>query len=158
MELPLLPTLDRIDAAILYHLQRDARITNRDLAERVSLSQSPCLARVKRLEDAGYIKSFVALLDAERMGLLVNVFVNVRLESQSLTSIQQFEDHIQTIPEVMECYLMTGKSDFLLRIMTTSVRRLEHLIVERLSRIPGIRTVESSVAIKQVKYTTAIPT
>jgi Lrp/AsnC family transcriptional regulator, leucine-responsive regulatory protein len=150
--------LDRTDSAILYELQRDGRLTNKELADRVALSQSPCLARVKRLEEAGYIKSYVALLDTERLGLHVNVFVNIRLDSQSKDAIEQFEDHIKTIPEVMECYLMTGRADFLLRMMTDSVRGLEFLLVERLARIPGVRTVESSVAIKQVLYTTAVPT
>ena len=149
--------LDRIDRAILYQLQRDGRLSNRELAERVALSQSPCLARVKRLEEAGYIKSYVALVDSERLGLHVNMFVNVTLESQSQAAIERFENHVKTIPEVMECYLMTGRSDFLLRMVTADVRTLEFLLVERLSRIPGVRTVETSVAIKQVMYTTAVP-
>ena len=98
------------------------------------------------------------MVDTERMGLHVNVFVNVRLESQSKASIEKFESHITTIPEVMECYLMTGKSDYLLRVLAPDVRALEFLLVERLARIPGIANVESSVAIKQVLYTTAVPT
>ena len=150
-------TLDAIDWRLLEELQRDAGLTNVELARRVHLSPSPCLARVRALEDAGLIKARVTLLDAVRLGLTVSVFVSVSLERQVERALEHFERAIRDRPEVMECYLMTGDADYLLRVVVPDVQALEHFIVGFLSRIPGIGQIRSSFALKQVKYQTALP-
>lgn len=149
--------LDSIDWNILGRLQEDARIANVDLARKISLSPSPCLARVRALEEAGLIKRYVTLLDPLKVGLTVSVFIQVRLERQVERSLEIFERAIRDRPEVMECYLMTGESDYLLRVVVPDVQALERFIVDFLSRIPGIGNLQSSFALKQVKYQTALP-
>jgi len=149
--------LDAIDWRLLEELQRDAGLTNVELARRVHLSPSPCLARVRALEEAGLIKARVTLLDAVRLGLTVSVFVSVSLERQVERALEHFERAIRDRPEVMECYLMTGDADYLLRVVVPDVQALEHFIVGFLSRIPGIGQIRSSFALKQVKYQTALP-
>jgi Lrp/AsnC family transcriptional regulator, leucine-responsive regulatory protein len=149
--------LDSIDWNILAKLQEDARIANVELARTVNLSPSPCLARVRTLEQAGLIKRYVTLLDPLKLGLTVSVFIQVRLERQVERSLEVFERAIRDRPEVMECYLMTGESDYLLRVVVPDVQALERFIVDFLSRIPGIGNIQSSFALKQVKYQTALP-
>lgn len=149
--------LDDIDLKILRELQADARLTNVELASRVNLSPSPCLARVKALEHAGYIRQRVTLLDPARLGLHMNVFINVSLENQNSRSLEAFEREVTALPNVMECYLMSGDADYLLRVMVADMSDCQRLITEKLSRIPGIRSIRSSFALKQVLYTTAIP-
>jgi DNA-binding Lrp family transcriptional regulator len=149
--------LDAIDWSILDHLQDDARIANVDLARAVHLSPSPCLARLRRLEDSGYIRRHVTLLDPVKLGLTVSVFIQVRLEKQVEQSLESFERAVLDRPEVMECYLMTGTSDYLLRVVVPDVPAFERFIVDFLSRIPGIGNIQSSFALKQVKYKTALP-
>ena len=150
-------TLDAIDLKILARLQDDARQSNVELARAVHLSPSPCLARVRQLEQAGLIKRYVTLLDALALGLTVSVFIQVRLERQVESALEVFEREIATRPEVMECYLMTGDSDYLLRVVVSDVQALERFIVDFLSRIPGVGNIKSSFALKQVKYKTALP-
>lgn len=150
-------TLDPTDLRILARLQDDARLSNVDLARAVDLSPSPCLARVRRLEEAGFISRYVTLLDPIRMGLTVSVFIQVRLEKQVERSLETFERAMQERPEVMECYLMTGTSDYLLRVVVADIPALERFIVEFLSKVPGIGNIQSSFALKQVKYQTALP-
>lgn len=149
--------LDAKDWEILAHLQRNARIANVDLARAVHLSPSPCLARVRRLEAAGFIDRYVTLLDPRKLGLTVSVFIRVRLERQIEKSLETFERAILARPEVMECYLMTGESDYLLRVVVQDIPALERFILEVLSRIPGVGNIQSSFALKQVKYQTALP-
>jgi Lrp/AsnC family leucine-responsive transcriptional regulator len=149
--------LDRIDIAILHRLQEEARLSNVELARKVHLSPSPCLARVRRLEETGVIGSYVALLDPLAVGLTVSVFIQVRLERQVERALEMFEKAISARPEVMECYLMTGDSDYLLRVVVPDVPALERFIVDFLSRVPGIGNIKSSFALKQVKYKTALP-
>ncbi len=149
--------LDSIDMRILARLQDDARLSNVDLARAVHLSPSPCLARVRRLEQAGLIRRYVSLLDPVRLGLTVSVFIQVRLERQVESALEVFEREIAARPEVMECYLMTGDSDYLLRVLVADVQALERFIVDFLSRIPGVGNIKSSFALKQVKYKTALP-
>ena len=149
--------LDQIDLAILQQLQVDARISNVDLASAVHLSPSPCLARVRRLEAAGVINRYVALLDPLELGLAVSVFIQVRLEKQVERALAVFEKAISERPEVMECYLMTGEADYLLRVVVQDVASLQHFIVNFLSRVPGVDNIKSSFALKQVKYKTALP-
>ena len=149
--------LDRYDRAILKLLQEDARITNTSLAEKVSLSESACLRRVKALEESGVIESYTAVLNQQKAGYPVNVFVNITLDRQAQPGLEAFETAVRKIPEVMECYLMTGDSDYLVRVVVPHVQALERFIVERLSKTPGVANIRSSFALKQVKYKTALP-
>ena len=149
--------LDATDWAILERMQHDARISNVDLANAVHLSPSPCLARVRKLEEDGFIKRHVTLLDPLKLGLTVSVFIQVRLEKQVEKSLGVFERAIGDRPEVMECYLMTGDSDYLLRVVVSDIPALERFIVDFLSRIPGVGNIQSSFALKQVKYQTVLP-
>lgn len=149
--------LDETDLRILRVLQEDARITNVELAARVHLSPSPCLARVRALESAGVIKRHVSLLDPRKVGLGVSVFVQITLERQVERALEQFEQAIIDYDEVMECYLMTGDADYLIRIVVPDVEALERFIVQELTKLPGVANIRSSFALKQVKYKTALP-
>lgn len=149
--------LDAIDWHILTLLQADARTSNVELARQVGLSPSPCLNRVRALEDSGYISRYVSLLDAQRVGLKVSVFIQVTLEKQIEPVLERFEAAIRDRPEVMECYLMTGEADYLLRVVVPDLQALERFIVNFLSRVPGVGNIKSSFALKQVKYQTALP-
>ena len=149
--------LDAIDWNILALLQSDARISNVELARQVGLSPSPCLNRVRALEVSGYISRYVTLLDAQRVGLKVSVFIQVTLEKQIEPVLERFEAAIRDRPEVMECYLMTGEADYLLRVVVPDLQALERFILNFLSRVPGVGNIKSSFALKQVKYQTALP-
>ncbi|MBL8383535.1 MAG: Lrp/AsnC family transcriptional regulator [Burkholderiales bacterium] len=149
--------LDDTDWQILDRLQADARMTNVKLAELVNLSPSPCLARVRELEAGGYIDRYVTLLNPLKLGLTVSVFIQVTLEKQVEKQLESFESAIRRRPEVMECYLMTGDSDYLLRVVVPDIQALERFIVDHLTKIPGIANIRSSFALKQVKYQTALP-
>ena len=149
--------LDAIDVRILKALQANADISNVELAETVGLSPSPCLARVRALEQAGYIGRYVSLLDALKVGLKVSVFIQVALEKQVEKALENFENAIRERPEVMECYLMTGEADYLLRVLVPDIQALEVFILQFLSRVPGVGNIKSSFALKQVKYQTALP-
>ena len=127
------------------------------LAQRVGLSPSPCLARVKALEKAGVIRQYVALADAARLGLGLNVFINISLKTQSKEALARFERHIADFDEVMECYLMTGDSDYLIRVVVPDMGTLERFILERLAPLPELEKIRSSFALKQVRYKTALP-
>jgi DNA-binding Lrp family transcriptional regulator len=151
------PELDHTDWKILTMLQEDARMSNVDLAKAVGLSPSPCLSRVRALEEAGYIRRYVTLLDPQRIGLMVSVFIQVTLEKQVEPALEVFERAIRDRPEVMECYLMTGESDYLLRVVVPDLQALERFILNFLSRVPGVGNIRSSFALKQVKYQTALP-
>ena len=148
--------LDSIDLKILSLLQVDARISNVELAEKVNLSPSPCLTRVRALERDGYITRYVALLQPESVGLGVSVFVQVRLERQIESSLKIFEKAVTGRPEVMECYLMTGESDYLLRVVVSDLVEFQKFIAD-LTKISAVGKIQSSIALKQVKYQTALP-
>jgi len=149
--------LDKIDIAILEHLQANARVTNVELARQINLTPSPCFNRARALEESGVIRQHVTLLDAERLGLRLNVFIQVSLEKQREEALHRFEETIASRPEVMECYLMTGDSDYLLRVLVRDIRELEVFILNSLSKIPGVSNIRSSIALKQVRYKTAVP-
>jgi Lrp/AsnC family leucine-responsive transcriptional regulator len=149
--------MDAIDLRILDRLQHDARISNVELAKAVNLSPSPCLARVRALEERGLINRYVTLLDAKKLGLMVSVLVQVTLEKQIEPALETFEKAVRERPEVMECYLMTGDADYLLRVLVPDVPAFERFILEFLSRVPGVGNIKSSFALKQVKYQTALP-
>jgi Lrp/AsnC family leucine-responsive transcriptional regulator len=148
---------DSIDVNILRELQKNARLTNAELSSRVHLTPSPCLVRVRALEDAGIIERHVTLLNARAVGLGVSVFVRISLERQIESALEIFESAMRDLNEVMECYLMTGDSDYLLRVVVSDVQELEKFIINRLSRIPGVASIRSSFALKQVKYKTELP-
>ena len=150
-------TLDDVDLRILGELQANAKLTNVDLAARVHLSPSPCLARVRALEERGLIRRYATLLDPLAVGLSVSVFIQVSLEKQARKSLEAFESAIRQRPEVMECYLMSGDADYLLRVVVPDVPALERFILDKLTPIPGIASIRSSFALKQVKYETALP-
>ncbi len=149
--------LDTIDWKILALLQSDARISNVELANKVGLSASPCLNRVRALETSGFISRYVSLLDPVRVGLKVSVFIQVTLEKQIESALETFERAIRERPEVMECYLMTGDADYLLRVIVPDLQALEKFILGFLSRVPSVGNIKSSFALKQVKYQTALP-
>jgi Lrp/AsnC family transcriptional regulator, leucine-responsive regulatory protein len=149
--------MDTIDFRILERLQEDARSSNVELARAVNLSPSPCLARVRALERDGVIERYVTLLDAKKLGLTVSVLVQVTLEKQIEPALEAFEKAVRDRPEVMECYLMTGDADYLLRVLVADVPAFERFILDFLSRVPGVGNIKSSFALKQVKYQTALP-
>jgi Lrp/AsnC family transcriptional regulator, leucine-responsive regulatory protein len=150
-------SLDAVDRRILAALQEDASLTNVGLAAKVGLSPSPCLARVRQLEEAGVIVRRVALLDPLKIGAAVSVFIQVTLEKQTEPALERFESAMNRFPEVMECYLMTGESDYLLRVVVPDIVALQDFIVGRLSKTAGVANIRSSFALKQVKYKTALP-
>jgi DNA-binding Lrp family transcriptional regulator len=149
--------LDEIDRHLLERLQENARESNAALARAVGLSPSPCLRRVKELETSGVIRSYVTLLDPARVGLGVSVFVQVRLERQVEDALERFEALVRARPEVMECYLMTGDADYLLRVVVSDIPAYERFLMDHLTRVAGVSSIRSSFALKQVKYRTALP-
>ena len=149
--------LDNFDRAILKHLQQDGRITNVQLAQAVNLSESACLRRVRSLEEDGLIEGFVALLNQKQAGLSGNVFVHIGLHREEQSELAAFEDAVRNIPEVMECYLMTGEFDYLLRVVVADMADFERLHNDSLTRLPGVARVNSSVAIRTVQKRTELP-
>ena len=149
--------LDRTDYRILHHLQNDGRLTNLELAERVGLSPSPCLRRVRALEDAGILKRYVGIVDAKAVGLPISAFINVSLRSQEVGALDMFQNAVSQFPEVMECYLMTGNADYLLRVVMPDLESYERFLAEKLTRIPGIGNIQTSFALKPVVARTELP-
>jgi Lrp/AsnC family transcriptional regulator, leucine-responsive regulatory protein len=149
--------LDSIDYKILRELQSEGDLSNVELARRVHLSPSPCLARVKALEASGVIDRYVALANPLKLGLGLSVFINISLKEQSKSALAEFERRIAEHEEVMECYLMTGDSDYLIRVAVADLPALEKFILEQLTPIPGIEKIRSSFALKRVRYKTALP-
>jgi len=149
--------LDKYDRAILKHLQRDGRVSNVHLANAVNLSESACLRRVRALEEDGLIEGYVALLNQKLVGLASDVFVNIALHREEQSELAAFELAVQNIPEVMECYLMTGEFDYLLRVVVADMADFERLHKESLTQLPGVARVNSSVAIRTVRKTTVLP-
>lgn len=149
--------LDEIDYEVLRHLQEHARISNVELAERVGLSPAPCLRRVQALERAGVIRKYVALLNPNTVDRDVTVFVQISLDLQVGGRLDTFEQQIMQRPEVLECYLMTGDSDYLLRVVVPDVAAYERFLKEALTRIDGVVGIKSSFALREVKYSTALP-
>ena len=150
-------TFDRFDRAILAELQRDGRISNVQLAGKVNLSESACLRRVRALEQAGLIQRYVALLDQKKVGLSGTVFVHIALRREEQSELAAFEKAVKSIPQVMECYLMTGEFDYLLRVVVSDMADFERLHNEALTRLPGVARVNSSVAIRTVTKRTELP-
>ena len=149
--------LDRYDRAIVKLLQQDARITNTKLAEKVSLSESACLRRVKALEESGLIESYTAILDQQKAGYPVNVFVSITLDRQSQSGLEAFESAVRKLPEVMECYLMTGEHDYLLRVVVADMADFERVHNQHLTRLPSVARVHSSFAVRTVTRSNVLP-
>src|SRR5690606_33447614 len=134
---PFVMKLDRFDKAILQALQHEGRLPNSSLAQRVSLSESACLRRVRALEESGLIEGYAAVLNQQRAGCPVNVFVNITLDRQDEPDLRKFEDAVRRIPEVMECYLMSGEYDYLVRAVVADTADFERLHSKHLTRLPG---------------------
>ncbi|MFD2178150.1 Lrp/AsnC family transcriptional regulator [Veronia pacifica] len=149
--------MDAIDKNILFELQRDGRLTNQELSDRVALSPSPCLRRVKALEKKGLITGYHAHVDQDKCGLPINVFVLVKLDRPTEESIANFEYQIGEMDEVMECFLMTGTHDYLLRVVSESLKSYEHFIRKQLTQLKNLAAIESSFAFGQVKKQTTLP-
>ena len=150
-------TLDSFDLKILREMQENADISMQELGERVGLSHTPCWRRVKRLQEEGVIRRRVTLLDAQSLGLEVNVFVHVTLGNHRENGLTLFEESVQDIPEIVECYTVSGDRDFLLRVVVSDVASYEHLLKHTLINLPGVHNLSSTFALRQVKYTTEYP-
>lgn len=150
-------TLDRLDLAILDRLQTNGRATAQELGDRANLSASPAHRRQKLLEEAGVITRYVALLDQDKVGLAVNVFVTVKLANHTDETLRTFERAVEGCPEVMEMYEMTGATDYLLRVVASDVASYEAFLRGRLVHIPGVQSFESALALKRVVYRTNLP-
>ncbi len=149
--------MDAVDKRILHELQLDGKLTNMTLAERVSLSESACLRRVRALENSGLITGYVAIVDQFRVGYPDNVYVQVTLHSQQRRDLDAFEAAIKAIPEVMECYLMSGTSDYIVRVVVADARDYERIHSQQLTRLPGVDRVHSSFALRTVVKKTEVP-
>lgn len=150
-------TLDRFDRAILQVLQTEGRISNTELAQRVSLSESACLRRVRALEESGLIERYAAILNQQKAGLPVNVFVNITLDRQDEPDLRKFEEAVRKIPEVIECYLMTGDYDYTLRVVVADTADFERVHSKYLTRLPGVARVHSSFALRTVQKARELP-
>jgi Lrp/AsnC family transcriptional regulator len=148
---------DQTDIEILSILQRDATVAVAEVAKAVGLSASPCWRRIQRLQEAGVIRSQVALLDRRMLGLNLEVFVQIRFLREQPESLRNFEEAIRDSPEVVECFMLMGEVDFLLRVVTRDVDHYEQFLRSRLAVLPGVRDINSSIALSTVKSTTSLP-
>lgn len=149
--------LDAIDRKILSLLQQDSRLTMQEMSEKVGLSPSPCHRRIKMLEERGIITRYGVTIDQRAVGLPVSVFVSIKLARQREEDLERFAKAVAAWSEVMECYLMTGHRDYLLRVVVSDLSAYERFIKQKLTRLEGISSIESSFALDQVKYATALP-
>jgi len=149
--------LDEIDRKLLTLLQRDSRLTLQELSDRVGLSPSPCHRRIKLLEERGVISHYAATVDQRKVGLPVSVFISIKLTRQKEEDLQRFAKAVANWPEVLECYLMTGHRDYLLRVVVSDLSAYEQFLKQKLTRLDGVSSIESSFALDQIKYATALP-
>ena len=149
--------LDAVDRRLLTTLQENGRLPVTDLAQKVGLTTSPCLRRLKILEREGIIRGYAALVDQKKVGLPVSVFVSVKLEMQREEALERFESAMRDCPQVVECYLMTGPRDYLLRVVAQDLAAYERFLKETLTRVEGVASIESSFALAQVKYSNVLP-
>jgi len=149
--------LDSTDRRILGLLQTEAGINASEIGERIGLSQSACWRRIQRLRDEGVIKDQPAVLDREKVGLSMMVFAHVKLTSHGRTNLTEFADAVREYPEVLDCYVLLGNMDFLLRIVTEDIKAYEQFMYEKLSQLPGVQEVNSSIALSEIKHTTVLP-
>ena len=150
-------SLDATDKRILAALQRKGRMSNADLSDAVNLSASACHRRVQRLEVDGYIKDYVALLDARKMGVPTTVFVEITLQGQADEVLDAFEKAVSRIPDVLECHLMAGTADYLLKVVAENTEDFARIHRQYLARLPGVAQMQSSFALRTVFKTTALP-
>jgi len=150
-------TLDRYEKQILALLQEDASLSTTALAEKVGLSSSPCWRRIDRLEREGFIKRRVAIADRKKLGLNAHIFAQVKLNAHGRANLDEFSKAIQGFPQVLECYVMMGSVDFLLRIVAPDIEAYERFFFDCLSQLPGVQEVNSTVALSEIKATTALP-
>ena len=149
--------IDSFDRAILQRLQQEGRISNQDLAAAVNLSPSPCLRRVRRLEEEGVIEGYAAVISQAAVGRPTNIFAEITLSSLGEDNMNAFEAAVQTIPEIVECYTVSGDRDFLLRVVVEDVTAYERLLKSTLVHLPDVANMSSTFALRQVKYTTELP-
>lgn len=149
--------LDPYDRRILELLQEDAGIATAEIAERIGLSQSPCWRRIQRLKEEGVIRRQVTLLDRRKIGLNAQIFAQVKLNAHGRSNLTEFAEAMQGFPEVLECHVLMGAVDFMLRIVTRDIEAYERFFFERLSLVPGIQEVNSIVALSEIKSTTSLP-
>lgn len=149
--------LDPTDRRILEALQKQGRMSNQELSEQVNLSPSACHRRVQRLEEEGFIKGYVALLDPRRMGRLTTVFVEITLSGQADEVLDAFERAVARVPEVLECHLMAGSADYLLKVVAMDTEDFARIHRKSLATLPGVRGMQSSFALRTVRQTTALP-
>lgn len=143
--------MDNIDLRILRELLANARLSHQELAERVGLSASPCARRIRKLESDGIIKGYSARLDEAKLGFGFSVFISVRLDQQIDSRLEEFEKKVRNMSEVVDCWLMTGSFDYLLRVAVSDLNEFELFLTGRLTKIPGVASIESSIPIRRVK-------
>ena len=153
----MLGELDTFDLKILDVLQNDATKPTTEIANEVGLSQAPCWRRIQRLREAGYIRSQVALLDRQKLGLTAHIFAHVKLNAHGRSNLTGFVDAIRQFPEVLDCYVLMGPVDFMLRIVAKDIEAYERFFFDKLSQVPGVQEVNSMVALSEIKSTTALP-
>ena len=149
--------LDPFEKKILRELQQDASLTTADLAERVGLSATPCWRRINRLEQDGYIRARVALVDRRKVGLNAHIFAQVKLNAHGRANLDEFSAAIRDFPEVLDCFVLMGSTDFMLRIVAKDIDAYEKFFFDRLSKLPGVQEINSTVALSEIKSTSALP-
>lgn len=149
--------MDRIDRRLLAHLQLNGRASNLELAEAVGLSPAQCHRRHRRLEEQGYIAGYAARLDAVRLNLGVIAFIDVAMEKGHIRDLKKFTDVIVDLPEILECYSVTGDFDYVIKVVARDLKSLSTFLMERLMRLPGVNSVRSSICLDELKCTTALP-
>jgi Lrp/AsnC family leucine-responsive transcriptional regulator len=149
--------LDDIDRKIIAAIQGDGKITTQELADRVGLSASPCARRVRLLEQSGIIKGYTAVIDQKKAGLPISAFASIKLERQREEDLDRFSQAVTRWPEVLDCYLMTGQRDYLLRIVVRDLDAYEEFLKDKLTRLDNVASIESSFALKQVKRSEILP-
>jgi Lrp/AsnC family transcriptional regulator len=150
-------SLDRYERQILTLLQKDASLSTAAIAEKVGLSPSPCWRRIDRLERDGYIKYRVAIVDRAKVGLRAQIFAQIKLNAHGRANLDEFTAAIREFPQVLECYVLMGSVDFLLRIVAEDIEAYERFFFQQLSQIPGVQEVNSVVALSEIKATTELP-
>jgi Lrp/AsnC family transcriptional regulator len=157
MMVKIMLNLDSTDRRILTALQIDASRSSAQIADEAGLSQAPCWRRIQKFKESGVIRGQVALLDRRKLGLNAQVFAQVKLTAHGRSILSQFSDAIQTFPEVLECFVMMGSVDFMLRIVTRDIEAYERFFFDKLSQVPGVQEINSMVALSEIKSTTALP-
>lgn len=149
--------IDRLDRQILNLLQIEPEITASEIGERIGMSQSTCWRRIQRMRDEGLIQERIVTLDRKKAGLNAMIFAQIKLSSQGRTNLAEFSDAIRSLPEVLDCYVLMGNVDFLLRIVTADIDTYERFFFDKLSTLPGVREITSSIALSEIKHTTVLP-